>query len=155
MVVDGLGGHRAGNRCNPAADVDQVAQDVPFHAEIECDHVRATTCGHCWWRLGMVARRRGVLIEEELRIQTGLPGETLTRHDLAGEVASYQAGALPGLVYQAGVVEIGRRQMPFIAPWTRVSRTKARVSTPSMPMMPCLARNAASDSCARSYSPGR
>ena len=40
-------------------------------------------------------------------------------------------------------------RMPFIAPRTRVSRTRARVSMPSMPMMPCLARNASSDSCAR------
>ena len=31
-------------------------------------------------------------------------------------------------------------RMPFIAPRTRVSRTRARVSTPSMPMMPCLVR---------------
>ena len=39
--------------------------------------------------------------------------------------------------------------MPFIAPRTRVSLTRARVSIPSMPMIPCSRRKASSDPPAR------
>ena len=110
MIQDGLGGHRSGNRCHPAADIDQVAQDVPLHAEIEGDDVRPAGCGCFRCPRGMAVGTRAVLIEKKLLVQAGFPGEGFPGHDLAGEVAADQPGALPSLGHQAGVVEIGRRQ---------------------------------------------
>ena len=57
-------------------------------------------------------------------------------HDFAGEVAADQSGALAGLVDEAASSRSVVDRMPFIAPWSRVSRTSARVSTPSIPGMP-------------------
>ena len=102
-----LSRHRPGNRRDPAADVDQVAEDVPLHAEVEGDDVRSPD-------RSVLARERarangagGVLIDEIRAVQAKLPGERLARHHLARQVAADQAGALPGLVHQAGVVQVG------------------------------------------------
>ena len=42
VVEDRLGRHGAGDDRHPAADLDQVAEDVPLHAEVERHDVRAT-----------------------------------------------------------------------------------------------------------------
>ena len=111
MLQDGLGRHRArerpspGSRCRPggagcstscrsrgrrrAAGGVRVLPVSP--AGWRLDRSRADRSRNCWFR-------------------PGLPGERLPRHHLAGQVAADQAGALPRLLHQAGVVEIGGRE---------------------------------------------
>ena len=68
-----------------------------------------------------------------------------SRHDFASQVAADQPRTCRALATRLASSRSSVDRMPFIAPWTRVSRTRARVSIPSIPMMPCLARKSSSD----------
>ena len=72
--------------------------------------MRPAGCGCFRCPRGMAVGTRAVLIEKKLLVQAGFPGEGFPGHDFAGEVAAEQSGALPSLVHEAGVIEIGRRQ---------------------------------------------
>ena len=109
VVEDRLGRGRAGHDRDLAADIDQVAGDVPLHAEVERDDVRATAVAGSGVRAGSIRVARPAL-DAKRRVQAELPGRRPLGHDLAGQVAADQAGAGLGLGHQAGVVEVGRRE---------------------------------------------
>ena len=77
----------------------------------------ATTCGlrsASAARAAAGSRGRGECESDWLEAR--LPGARLGGHDLAGQVATDQAGAGLGLGDEAGVVEVGRREDPLHRP---------------------------------------
>ena len=109
-VEDRLGGRGAGHDRHLAAEIDQVAEDVPLHAEIEGDDVR--TRGRAARRKPRVRRAGASAVDREpteyVRSSPSSHERRLPRHDLASQVAADQARAGLGLGHQARVVEVGR-----------------------------------------------
>ena len=118
---------------------DQVAGDVPLHPEVEGDDVRPRGRG-----LGMCRRLRSHRCRAD-RIETagraGLPGERLAGMTSRTRSRPTRPGLALALATRLASSRSVVERMPFIAPRLRVRRTRARVSIPSMPMMPCSARD--------------
>ena len=81
---------RAGQDRDLAPDLNETAQDVPFHAVIESDHV--------------VRYRPQRQVSHEGVGETFRPWKRLARHHLADQVPADNAGTGPGLANQRGVL---------------------------------------------------
>ena len=115
------GGRRARHHRHPAADIDQVAQDVPLHPEIERHHVRALPSGCYQLELLMlpaVTGSSGGTQEGAVQAGSQVP---LCGHDLD---ASRSRPTRPGLARALATRLASSRsvveRIPFIAPRSRV-----------------------------------